>query len=326
MIVTDLHLHTKFSSDGISEMADMIASARNKGLKTICFTEHMDYDTNFPDGTFVVDTDAYLKRYHELVADGYAIKDGANLRPDRNRDLQPADSHAIKDGANLRQDRGRDLRTADGHAVRKGTSPSENEEIPDLEVLFGVELGLQPQLVPFSREYAASYPFDFIIGSSHVVKKQDPAFSAYFERFSTEKEALMAYFEEELLCAQKFDEFDVYGHLDYAARYAPSGKDVFSYRKYADVLEEILKTLIDKGKGIEINTGGFRKSIHRSNPHPDILKRYRELGGEIITVGSDAHRVEDVAADFARAEKILREGGFTHYTLFRQRKPFFIEL
>ena len=95
---------------------------------------------------------------------------------------------------------------------------------------------------------------------------------------------------------------------------------------FADEIDEILKKVIEMGKGIELNTGGFKYGLGFSNPHPDIIKRYRELGGEIITVGADAHKPEHIAYDFDKAEEILRECGFRYYTVFEGRKPIFRRL
>ena len=95
-------------------------------------------------------------------------------------------------------------------------------------------------------------------------------------------------------------DFDVLGHLDYVVRYGIEQEKEYSYRKFADEIDEILKILIKRGKGLEINMAGLKYGLPFAHPHPDILKRYRELGGEIITVGSDAHRPEHIAYEFAK--------------------------
>ena len=93
-----------------------------------------------------------------------------------------------------------------------------------------------------------------------------------------------------------------------------------------EVLDEILRQLIRRGKGIEINTGGFRKLGNEPNPSREILERYRELGGEIITVGSDAHRPENVACEFDRAAALLKDIGYEYYCIFKNRSPEFLRL
>lgn len=95
---------------------------------------------------------------------------------------------------------------------------------------------------------------------------------------------------------------------------------------YYDYIDTALRMLIEKGKGIEINTAGLKYGLKYPNPCPDILKRYRELGGEIITTGSDAHQTEYVAHRFDVIEDMLKGAGFGYYTVFERRKPVFIKL
>lgn len=186
--------------------------------------------------------------------------------------------------------------------------------------LIGIELGLQPQVSGMNQELLRSYDFDFVIGSSHVVHGFDPYYKEYYEGKS-EHEAYLEYFESILENISAFDEFDVYGHIDYVVRYGPNKNEEYSYRRYADVIDEIFIQLIQKGKGIELNTAGLKYGLGHPHPTEDALKRYRELGGEILTLGSDAHKPEHVAYDFKRVPEILRNAGFRYYTVFEKRKP-----
>ena len=192
-----------------------------------------------------------------------------------------------------------------------------------IELLFGVELGLMDYLAPKLYEYAKSYPFDFIIGSSHLVDGIDPYYPGYFDKLG-DYNGILRYFDSILANISAFDDFDVYGHLDYVVRYS----DAKTYRPadYTELLDEILRKLITMGKGIELNTAGLKYGLGWAHPHPDLLRRYRELGGEIITVGSDAHKGEHIAYDFDKAVDILKAAGFDYYTIFRQRKAEFIKL
>ena len=195
-----------------------------------------------------------------------------------------------------------------------------------LTIHLGIELGLMSHIADKIIAYTDKYhDFDFIIGSSHLVYGKDPYYPAYYEGRS-EKEALLEYFESILENIAVFDGFDVYGHIDYVVRYGPNKNASYSYQKYADIIDEILKALIIKDKGIEINTGGFKYGLGHPNPTEDIIKRYHELGGEIITIGADAHQPEHVAFDFEKVPSILKEAGFTHYTVFKNRKPEFIPI
>lgn len=194
-----------------------------------------------------------------------------------------------------------------------------------LPVRYGIELGLQPHLAALHEDILAQYPFDFVIGSSHVVHEIDPYFSPYWEG-RTEEEGYLEYFESIMENINAFDSFDVYGHIDYVVRYGPNKNTYYSYEKYKDVIDEILRALISRGKGIEINTGGFKYGLGHPNPTEEILFRYHELGGEIITIGADAHAPEHVAFDFDRVPGILRSAGFRYFTVFKDRKPEFLPL
>lgn len=191
-----------------------------------------------------------------------------------------------------------------------------------ITISFGVELGLQTSITRELAVYAKSYDFDFIIGSSHVANGLDPYYPSYFEG-QTEEEAYRNYFQSEIENIKHISNYDVYGHLDFVVRYGPNADREYSYEKYKDLFDEMLTLLIEKEKGIEINTGGLRKGLREANPCMGVLKRYRELGGEIITVGSDAHAPRDVGADFARAADMLTQCGFKYYTIFQNRMPEF---
>lgn len=194
-----------------------------------------------------------------------------------------------------------------------------------IAVGFGVELGLQPHLKRQLAVYSKSHDFDFIIGSSHICSQKDPYCLSFFEGRS-EDEAHHEYFESVLECVKSLPYFDVYGHLDYVVRYGPTKNEQYTYAKHADVFDRILTTLIDNEKGIELNTGGFRHGLNQPNPSVDILKRYRELGGEIITVGSDAHEPSVIALEFDKACDILKACGFQYYCIFQSRMPEYFKL
>ena len=270
-IHSDYHLHSAYSGDSETSMEEMILQGIARGLNTMCFTEHMDYDyPDSPDGPgsiFLLNTDSYL---YEL----------ARLK----------------------------------------------EKYQDkIRILFGVELGLQPHLMRQNAVYAKSYEFDFIIGSSHICNGKDPYYPSFFEGRSDE-EAYREYFMSILENIKKFSNFDVYGHLDYVVRYGANKDRDYSYEKYKDILDAILELLLEKGKGIEINTGGIQKGMKDFHPCMGSLKRYQELGGETSTVGSDPHDAAHVAASFDRATEVLKECGFRYYTVFEKRTAEYVKL
>ena len=194
-----------------------------------------------------------------------------------------------------------------------------------IKVICGVEIGLMPYLKKRLNEYTNNYNFDFIIGSSHLVRGKDPAITDFFAG-RDEKAAFMDYFESILENVKTFKNYNVYGHLDYVVRYGPNKNKYFDFNDYKDLFEEILKIIIRNEKGIEINTAGLRKNLGYPHPHQDILKMYKDLGGEIITVGSDAHFPEHIAYKFDEAKEYLKEAGFRYYTVFENQEAKFLKL
>ena len=204
-----------------------------------------------------------------------------------------------------------------------------------LNIRIGIELGLRTYLEDYYEELTKKYPFDFVIGSVHNVpyKKDaegnilytDPAAEKLFTD-RTDKEAYRLMMETTLENVRTSDCFQTLGHLDYVVRYGKSREKEYSYTDYADIIDEILKLLIEKEKGLEVNSAGLKYGLPFAHPHPDVLKHYRELGGEIITIGADAHKPEHIAYDFAKAEEILKSCGFKYYTEFFEQKPVFKQL
>ena len=194
-----------------------------------------------------------------------------------------------------------------------------------IDIGFGVELGLQPHLGPLYHSYVERYPFDFVIGSTHLVEGTDPYYPSFWEGVSAD-DGIRKYLEITLENIRVFDDFDVYGHLDYIIRYVPGGERHFSYESYKELVDEILRLLVGRGKGIEVNTGGYKAGLGVPNPCPDILRRYRELGGEILTIGSDAHAAEFVGSYMDEAQDVIRSCGFRYFTVFKGRKAEFVRL
>ncbi len=194
-----------------------------------------------------------------------------------------------------------------------------------IDLRFGLELGLQPHLASRHQALLKEWEFDFVIGSSHVTDGCDPYYPAFYED-RTEEEAYTSYFESILDNLKVFNQMDVYGHIDYVVRYGPNKNKFYTYERYEEILEEILRTLISRNVGLEVNTGGFHYGLGHPNPCEEILTRYRQLGGEILTIGSDAHIPGNIAFDFHKLPDLLKSCGFTHYTVFQNRRPQFLPL
>lgn len=206
-----------------------------------------------------------------------------------------------------------------------------------IDVYIGIETGLRDEATcreKMKQSYEAilnSHPFDFVLGSVHCLEDTDPYFESPYWDNRTAKEGLRRYFEATMFNAKYYDHFDSLGHIDYVVRYVPKkpdwkGTESYIPSDYMDVIDEILKTLIAKGKALECNSAGLKYGLGFPHPKIEILKRYKELGGELLTIGSDGHKPEHLAYDFAKAEEIIKQAGFKYYTVYEQRKPGFIRL
>lgn len=194
-----------------------------------------------------------------------------------------------------------------------------------INIRLGVEAGLKLNALDEITRLTASFPFDYVIGSIHIVHEMDPYYTQYWESFATEKKGFEAYFETMYECIRQFDNFDSLGHLDYIVRYSPSKYKQYSYSAFSDYIDSILKVLLEKDKALEINTAGF-KTGPMPNPHMDIVRRFLELGGEKVTIGSDGHVPEYIAYRFDDLTELLKENGLRRYVTFHGRKPVFHDL
>lgn len=268
MIRSDFHMHTEFSTDSEATVDSMGKAAVERGLRTICITDHMDADyppdEELGENPFRLDTDTYFAQ------------------------------------------------------LLKKKKEFEGQ----LQVRIGIELGLQKHLQAEYKTLTEKYPFDFVIGSMHLIQGEDPYNGKMFEGVS-DADAYRSAFRETLDCIRKIRCFDVLGHIDYVVRYGKHQAEEYSYRQFSDEIDEILKELINSGKGLELNMAGIKYGLGFAHPHPDVLCRYKELGGEIITVGSDAHKPEHVGYDFETAGELLKACGFRYYTEFENRKAVF---
>lgn len=275
-MISDMHVHTRWSSDAKTPVEEQIERAIALGMKQICITDHQDYDAP-----------AFPPDYFTFLLD------------------DKGDDETIK-------------------AYLSDLTRVKEQYADRIEVLLGIELGIQPHIVDKLNQVAETFPFDYIIGSTHTFQKMDAEDARHYEGVSIEA-AVRQYFEDELVNVKGFQGFDAAGHMDFVLRYGPGAAETFTYAKYGDIIDEILKELIQSGRGIECNTSKF-KAKNMINPNRSIIKRYRELGGEIITFGSDAHVSERLGEGFAEAGQIVKDCGLDYYAVFRQHKPEFYKI
>ena len=197
-----------------------------------------------------------------------------------------------------------------------------------VDINLGIEIGLRPESYDKIKAVVDETRFDLIIGSSHITCGKDMAYDKSFFEGLTPHDAVVKYLTEVLQNINIYkEEFDVYGHIDYVIRYIIKnyGNQMMriDYKEFQELLDEILKSLIKTDRGIEINTSGIRYGLGTPHPNIEILRRYKELGGKIITVGSDAHQATDLASHFDIAYDILEDVGFKEIAVYHERVPSF---
>lgn len=169
-------------------------------------------------------------------------------------------------------------------------------------LLLGVEIGMKDDCVEESRELLNKNPFDYAIGSIHLVANMDIYYSDFYNGKS-KKEAYEEYLNSMLKCIKNYDFIDSMGHIDYISRYANFEDKEIYYHDFSDIIDEILQVLIEKDKCIELNTRRLDDEKAAKNLI-NIYRRFRELGGKNITIGSDAHNTESLGCNFNVAREI----------------------
>ncbi len=213
-----------------------------------------------------------------------------------------------------------------GHPTMNVKYPAYHAEIQYLQERYsghitireGMEFGMQVHTIPQYEKLFAGYPFDFIIMSCHQVENKE-FWNQDFQRGRTQEEYNQRYYEEILGVIQQYKNYSVLGHLDMISRYDEAG--AYPFAKVKDIITEILRQAIQDGKGIEINTSSHRYGLSDLTPSRNILKLYKDLGGEILTIGSDTHVPKHLAAYVSETMAKLREMGFTSICTFHGMEP-----
>ena len=259
----DYHMHTRVSFDAHETGLTMAQAAAARGLKEICFTDHLDYDPLGKMGCLAFDTAVYNAEYDDL-------------------------------------------------------------EVPGLKIRRGMEFGLTVDNRQQFKQDLQRRHFDFVLGSIHFVDDLD----VYFPEYWADKTIFQAerrYLETTLECVQIHDDFDVLAHLTYIAK-AQSHPDhrPVSFGDHRELVDEILRVVAAKGKGLEMNTSGMDR-CGGFLPAADYFRRFKELGGEIVTIGSDAHNAARVGQYSFQVCDIFRDI-FGYVCTFENRQPIFHKL
>ena len=259
----DYHMHTVVSFDGKQRGEDAVKTALARGLKEICFTDHLDYDPLGKMGILAFDTEVYNKEYDHL-------------------------------------------------------------EVPGLKIRRGMEFGMTvDNRAQFQQDLQRRH-FDFVLGSVHFVDDLDVYYEDYW-RDKTVFQAERRYLEATLDCVKLHEDYDVLAHLTYIAKTHchPAPRPV-PFDEHRELIDEILREVAQKGKGLEMNTSGVNR-CGDFLPAADYFRRFQELGGEIITIGSDAHTADRVGEHTYLACEILKDI-FGYVCTFEDRKPIFHKL
>ena len=240
----DYHMHSRVSFDAKDSGLDMALAAAARGVKEICFTDHIDYTSEMD---MVFDTAVYNAEYDGL-------------------------------------------------------------QVPGLLIRRGMEFGLTPDNPDQLKKDLQRRHFDFVLGSVHLVDGVDIYLDPYWQG-KTYDEAVRLHLETTLECVRVHEDYDVLGHLTYIAKCgANPRKELLRYEDHKPIMDEIMLELVKHEKGMELNTSGIDRC---GGPLPtlDYFQRFYELGGRIVTVGSDSH-------DVARA------GQYTHEMVAELKKIF----
>lgn len=188
-------------------------------------------------------------------------------------------------------------------------------------VLNGIELGQPAYDIPTAEKIIASQKFDVVIGSVHNLRNKKDFY--YIEDFTgMDVEAELKEYFGEILTMLEWGNFDILAHLTYPFRYLYSRNNIREdINKYSAIVDEILKLTAEKQIALEINSGGLRQPINCLSPEIDTIRRFKELGGRYVSVGSDAHFAKDIGVGIKNAMSVAKEAGFDCVTIFQKRQP-----
>ena len=282
----DYHVHSEFSDDSRESMEKQIGQAIALGLDEICFTDHVDYGIK-------KDWDEGDIRY-------------------RGGDRMSSDDTSLDPIANVNYPEyfGKLLRMKEIYGKR-------------IRIKSGLEFGIQTITIDRYRKLFEKYKneLDFVLLSMHQVNNLE-FWTQDFQAGKTQKEYNEEYYKEIYEVQKVFKNYSVLAHLDLLVRYDKVG--IYPFEKVKDLIAEILKLAIKDNKGIEVNTSSWHYDLKDTQPSRDILRLYKDLGGKIITVGSDAHITSYLGDHIEDAQKILKyEIGLEEFCTFDKMQPIF---
>jgi histidinol-phosphatase (PHP family) len=289
-MLEDYHLHCEFSDDSTEPMENQVEQAIRLGLNEICFTDHVDYG---------------IKRdWDDPRGLLYMGGDGINSAADEKFPLANVDYP--KYFAKL-------------HRMKQKYGSQ-------ITIRQGLEFGIQTITVPEFNQLWDKYQdeLDFTLLSMHQVDNSQ-FWNGDFMKGRTQKEYNEKYYQEIYAVQKQFKHYACLAHLDLLVRYDPAG--IYPFENVKDIIAEILKQAVKDGKGIEVNTSSWHYGLHDTQPGRAILKLYKDLGGRIVTVGSDAHSTKYLGDHISDVYDILKnEIGIDEVCTFEHMVPSFHQI
>lgn len=283
----DCHTHCRFSPDGTDEPAELAEKAIELGLTAWALTDHCECNTWFEPEHYGIDS---------KTADSEEIL-MYNCCKFHNDSKEPVDT--LKERLNGR-----------------------------IEFVRGVELGQPLQALDIAEQIIAYDDLDFVIGSLHNNAGVPDFYFLQYDKMPAENlSALLDDYFAQVLEMCEWGKFDVLGHLTYPFRYITGKYNIsVDMGRYRDICAQIFKTLIGSGKGIEINTSSLFTDYKTTMPDKQMLALYKDLGGEVLSLGSDAHCAEKIGQGIDAGAELAKECGFRYCTYFKRHKPEFVKL
>ncbi len=197
-------------------------------------------------------------------------------------------------------------------------------ETSPVKINIGIELGQATQGKEYASRMTSAYPWDFILGSLHNVRNE---YDFYYIDYSHKNiNSLFSEYFEQLYETVEYGGFSVIAHLYYPVRYIYRAGLTVDISRFDDQIRQILELAVNKGIGLEINTSALNDKFGDFVPEFRYVKLYRQLGGEIVTVGSDGHYTSKVGLGIETAYDMLKEAGFSYVSTFKDQKPVYHKL
>ena len=196
-----------------------------------------------------------------------------------------------------------------------------------MTLAFGIELGVYPGMYETAEYILGLYPYDFVVGACHFSRQgKSLARTDYTALSRDETHKLLSEYFEDMLELARWGKFDSLAHITYPTRWAMKWGLHLSVDPYREIIDEILRVLVNFQKALEVNTSGLRGPLEQTLPPKWVVERYKEMGGELITIGSDAHNSDYIGHGLSQAMEMLAGVGYKYFAFYRERKPIMLKI